>query len=324
MMRTTVGVLRGGTSSEYDLSLKTGAALIAALSEGKYDVRDIFIDKLGMWHVRGMPMAPARALQQVDVVLNGLHGGIGEDGTVQRTLEQIGVPYAGARHLPAAISLNKAKAREILREHGIVMPHAVSLHRHNKLNTGEMARAVFSSFGPPYIVKPTTEGSSSGIHIARTVVELPNAIGDVLDGYGTALVEEFVQGPEATVGVIEDFRKESLYVLPPAEVIKPEGENHVSFPARIGGLLKHIVPAPFSHQQKDALADVSKRAHMALGLSHISRADFILTRKGPILLEVNALPGLYEGSALPEMLSAVGSSISELAEHLITLARSHR
>lgn len=323
MMRTTVGVLRGGTSSEYDLSLKTGAALIAALPEERYDVRDIFIDKLGMWHVRGMPMAPARALQQVDVVLSGLHGGIGEDGTVQRTLEQVGVPYAGARHLPAAISLNKAKAREILRERGITMPHAVTLHRHNKLNTGEMARAVFSSFGPPYIVKPAMEGSSSGIRIAYTIVELPDAIGDVLDVYGTALVEEFLQGPEATVGVIEEFRKEPLYVLPPAEVVKPEGETHTSFSARIGGFLKHVVPAPFSHQQKSALADVAKEAHRTLGLSHLSRADFILTRRGPVLLEVNALPGLYDGAAFPEMLSAVGSSMQELAEHLIILARSH-
>lgn len=324
MMRTTVGVLRGGTSQEYDLSLKTGAALIAALPEEMYDVRDIFIDKLGMWHVRGMPMAPARALQQVDVVLSGLHGGIGEDGTVQRILEQVGVPYAGARHLPAAISLNKAKARELLREHGIVMPHAVTLYRHNKLTTGEMARAVFSAFGAPYIVKPATEGASAGIRVARTVIELPDAIGDVLDAYGTAVVEEFLLGPEATVGVIDDFRKEPFYVLPPAEVIKPEGDTHVSFAAHVGGLLKHLVPASFSHGQKTALADVARKAHQALGLSHISRSDFILTRRGPVLLEVNALPGLYENAAFPAMLSAVGSSVGELAEHLITLARLHR
>lgn len=324
MMRTTVGVLRGGTSSEYDLSLKTGAALIAALPEERYDVRDIFIDKLGMWHVRGMPMAPARALQQVDVVLSGLHGGIGEDGTVQRTLEQMGVPYAGARHLPAAISLNKAKTRELLRERGIAMPHAVTLHRHNKLNTGEMARAVFSAFGPPYIVKPATEGSSSGIRIARTIIELPDAIGDVLDAYHTVLVEEFLQGPEATIGLLEGFRKEPLYALPPAEVVRGEGDSHVSFASRVGGLLKHLVPASFSHEQKAALADTAKKAHQVLGLSHISSVDFILSRRGPVLLEVDALPGLYEGAAFPEMLTAVGSSVHELAEHLIGLACSHR
>src|SRR5277367_6763879 len=96
MTRTIVGVLRGGTSSEYELSLKTGATMLAALPEEHYDTRDIFIDKRGIWHLRGMPVAPHRALQQVDVVLNGLHGGMGEDGTVQRFLDKTGIPYAGA------------------------------------------------------------------------------------------------------------------------------------------------------------------------------------------------------------------------------------
>ena len=94
-----VGVLRGGTSSEYDLSLKTGAAMIAALPEDRFAVRDIFIDRAGVWHVRGIPIAPMRALSQVDVVLNGLHGGVGEDGSVGRVLEHSGVPYAGSRPL---------------------------------------------------------------------------------------------------------------------------------------------------------------------------------------------------------------------------------
>ena len=97
MARTSVGILRGGTSSEYDLSLKSGAAMLAALPESQFDVRDIFIDKRGYWHLRGAPVYAARSLSQVDVVLNALHGGVGEDGTVQRILERAGVPYAGAR-----------------------------------------------------------------------------------------------------------------------------------------------------------------------------------------------------------------------------------
>src|SRR3990167_9856349 len=163
MSRMSVGVLRGGTSSEYPLSLKTGAAMMAALPEEKYDARDILIDKEGMWHLRGLPVDPARALQQIDVVLNALHGGVGEDGTIQRILERAGVPYAGARPQAASLSLNKIRAREALQQAGIRMPRAVSFTLNNALSTGEMSHLVFSQFGPPYVVKPPQEGASVGI-----------------------------------------------------------------------------------------------------------------------------------------------------------------
>src|SRR3989338_4337184 len=111
MARLSVGILRCGTSSEYDLSLKSCAAMLAALSPDRYDARDIFIDKRGYWHLRGAPVDAARALAQIDVVLNALHGGVGEDCTVQRILELACVPYAGARGQAAALSLNKVRGR---------------------------------------------------------------------------------------------------------------------------------------------------------------------------------------------------------------------
>src|SRR3989344_3801515 len=109
MARTVVGVLRCGTSNEYDLSLKTGAAMLNALPDDSYDARDILIDKRGLWHARGVPVEPARALSQVDVVLNALHGGVGEDGTVARVLERAGVPYTGSGPMQLALSLNKLR-----------------------------------------------------------------------------------------------------------------------------------------------------------------------------------------------------------------------
>ncbi|MBI5456129.1 ATP-grasp domain-containing protein [Candidatus Kaiserbacteria bacterium] len=321
MSRTVVGVLRGGTSSEYDLSLKTGAAMLAALPEDKYDVRDILIDKRGVWHSRGMPVSPARALQQVDVVLNALHGGIGEDGTVGRLLQRTGVPYAGSRALPSAVSLNKVRAREVLQKAGVEMPRAVSFSVSNQMDTAEMAQIVFSQFGPPYLVKPASEGASSGIKLAFTIIELPDVIGDVLDAFGAALVEEYLMGEDATVGVIEDFRGEELYALPPAHVILPDDAPFLHFDHHTAGSLRHMAPSSFSDMEKRALVEAGRAAHRALGLTHFSRADFILTRRGPKLLEVNALPGLYEGSAMPTKLEAVGSSIKHFLEHAIHLAR---
>ena len=321
MARTAVGILRGGTSSEYPLSLKTGAAMLAALPDDRYDVRDIFIDKQGYWHLRGVAVEAARALAQVDVVLNALHGGAGEDGTVQRIIERAGIPYAGARPAAAALSLNKAKAREILQQAGIHMPRAVSFSVHNDLTTADMARSVFEQFGPPYVVKPTSEGAAKGILIAMTLVQLPDVLGDVLDAYGAAVVEEFARGPEASIGVIEDFRGEELYVLPPAHVVLPEGMNFMTPHAHEEALLQHIVPSRFSHSEKEELADMARAAHRALGLSHFSRADIILTPHGPVLLEINSTPGLYPGASFPPMLESVGSSVREFLEHAIHLAK---
>ena len=318
MSRIIVGVLRGGTSNEYNLSLKTGAAMMNALPEEKYDVRDILIDRSGMWHMRGAPATPARALTQIDVVLNALHGGVGEDGTVQRILERTGVAYAGARAMPASLSLNKVRAHEVLQAAGVRMPRATSFSLDNRLNTGEMADAVFAQFGPPYIVKPPAEGASNGIRIATGIVALPDAIGDVMDAFGSALIEEYIFGEEASAGVIDDFRNEEIYVLPPAHVGKKGA--HIMFADHDGGYLRHTVPSPFSHEQKLSIADIARTAHRALGMNHFSRSDFIVTPRAVYLLEVNANPGLYSGASFPAMLESVGSSVTEFLEHAIKLA----
>jgi D-alanine-D-alanine ligase len=319
MTRTVVGVLRGGTSSEYNLSLKTGAAMMQALPVEKYEVRDILIDRSGMWHLRGAPSTPVRAITQVDVILNALHGGVGEDGTVQRILERSGTPYAGSRGLASAMALNKIRSRDILLRAGVRMPRALSFSHATEMHTGDMASAVFEQFGPPYVVKPPSEGAGSGIRIAKSIVELPHALGDSIDEYGAALVEEYIRGQEASIGMIEHFRGEDLYALPPAHV--SHGLPFFDLNAHHTAAAKHVVPSPFSYVQKLSIADIAKRAHQALSLSHFSRADLMVTPRAIYLLEINAIPGLYPGSSFPHMLESVGSSIAEFLEHAIYLAR---
>ena len=321
MVRTIVGVLRGGTSSEYSLSLKTGAAIMNALPEDSYEVRDILIDKKGMWHHRGTPATPVRALAQVDVVLNALHGGVGEDGSVHRILERTGVPYAGARSRSTALALNKALARSALTGAGLRMPAGMSFTLRDGMNTAEMAHALHAVVAPPYIVKPISDGAGTGVRFVKTIIELPDALADVLDIYGAVLAEEYVRGEEATVGVIESFRNEDLYALPPAFVHR-DG-LHLERHHHENGTLRHHAPAGFSYNQKQSLMDIAKMAHKTLALSHFSRSDFIVSPSGIYLLEVNTNPGLYEGSSFPVMLGAVGSSVTEFLEHAIKLARSH-
>jgi D-alanine-D-alanine ligase len=321
MARTSVGILRGGTSSEYDLSLKTGAAMLSALPEDRFDTRDIFVDKSGLWHSRGIPVDAARALNQIDVVLNALHGGAGEDGTVQRLLERAGVAYAGSRSSASALALNKVRAAQTLREAGVAIPRGASFSIRNQMTTAEMARAVFESFGPPYIIKPTSEGAGEGIEIALSIIELPDALGNVLDRFGGVQVQEYLRGQEASAGVIEDFRGEELYALPPAQVMLPEGSRFLERSHHEQALARHVAPSNFSHEEKRLIEDAARAAHRALGLSHFSRADIMLVRGKPYVLEVNTVPGLYQGASLPVMLEAVGSSVPEFLAHVIALAQ---
>jgi D-alanine-D-alanine ligase len=320
-MKMIVGVLRGGTSSEYTISLKSGAAILSALPEESYTTRDILIDKSGIWYLRGMHADPTRALSQVDMVLNALHGGIGEDGTIQRILERMGIPYAGSRASSAGLSLNKVRAREILQEAGIPMPRAFAFNLRNQMGTHEMAEAVFSLLGPPYILKPPTEGSSRGIRHVQTISALPDAIGDALDEYGAVLVEEYLVGEHATMGIIENFRNELLYTLPPAHIDLPKGVWYFDPQAEGEARARHFVPSSFSFEIKKRMSDIAQKAHLALGLAHFSDADFVITRRGPYLLELNASPVLHEGASFPLMLEAVGSSVREFLEHSISLAR---
>ncbi len=322
MSRTIVGVLRGGNTSEYEQSLKTGAAMLAALPEEKYDTRDVFIDKRGFWHLRGMPVSAPRALQQVDVVLNAIHGGMGEDGTVQRFLDSTGIPYAGTGALGASVSFNKMRAHEILEAAGVRMPSYASFSLDDQMNTAQMARSVFSRFGPPYMVKPPREGASNGIRYADSLIMLPDAIGDVLDAYGTALVEQFIQGEHVNAGVIEDFRNDHLYVLPPASQKLPFGARYIENRHHRDNSIQHEVPSRFSHEDKQRIENIARAAHQALGMSHFSHVDMVKARSQIYLLEVDVVPALYEGASFPPMLQSVGSSVGEFLEHAIRLARS--
>jgi len=319
-----VGVLRGGPSNEYEVSLKTGAALIGALPEDKYDVHDVFIDRGGLWNYRGRARDPLSILHRFDVVLNGMHGAFGEDGTVQRILERAGVPYSGSRPGACALAMHKVRTREALSEWGVNMPHGVVFYAASGLSGEDMARAVFEQFGPPYVIKPPSCGSSVGVFIAEAFPDLASLIEDALAEYESVLVEEYIRGKEATVGVIDHFRNQEIYALPPVEIV-PVGRRFFDYAAKYEGASKEICPGSFSAEHKRKLENIAREIHGNLGLSHYSRADFIVHPSGRIyFLEVNALPGLTPESLLPKALVAVGSSLPDFAEHLVWLAQNKR
>lgn len=319
-MKTSVAVLRGGPSSEYAMSLKTGAEYIRALPEDSYTARDVFIDTEGVWHARGIPMTPVQALSHTDVVLNALHGGMGEDGTVARFLNQQGIAYAGSRPIATSLAYNKVRARDTITRAGMSVPQALTFSLSDDLDTGEMASAVFAQFAPPYVVKPLTQGHSRGVQYVSGVHHLPDAIGDVLDAYGAALIEEYIQGEHISAHVLQDFRNQALYVFPVAHHMIASGERIISSRVHDTGSLESLVPSRHSHEDKQMLEDIARRVHTALGMQHMSQVDMIKTPRRTYVLEADTIPALHPGSPLPRMLESVGSSNREYVEHLIQLA----
>lgn len=317
MSRTVVGVLRGGPSSEYDVSLKTGASILNALSDDHYRPVDILIDKQGRWHRTGRTMDPYRAVHDMDVVVNGLHGEYGEDGTVQRMLERFSVPYTGPRPEAAALSMHKQRTKDVLRSAGVRVPRGFHYTLPTIATSADMAREVFQQFAPPYIIKPAFGGSTVGLSLAPTLHDLNEQLADALDDHQSVLVEEYIPGHEATVGVIDDFRDHEVYALPPIEIVL--GPKQIfDYEAKYVAATQELCPSTFHHDIKRELEEAAKIAHKMLGLTHYSRSDFRIHPSGTIyFLETNALPGLTETSLIPKALTAVGSSLKEFLRHII-------
>jgi D-alanine-D-alanine ligase len=320
-MRTTVGVLRGGPSSEYEVSLKSGAAVLEALEREKYDPRDIFISRDGQWHLHGVTVHPEKALAGVDVAFNAMHGHYGEDGQVQRTLDALGVPYTGSDAFSSALAFNKHRTKEVAKKVGVKVVHGMVVEKPaERADLEAVAFDIFRTFPHPAIVKPVIGGSSVGTTVADNFHALAWALEQAFEVSDRALVEEYIQGREATVGVIDDFRGEATYALLPVEIVPAPHHSFFSYEAKYGGDTIERCPGNFTRDEKDELMRIAKLVHENLNLSHYSRSDFIVSRRGIYFLEVNTLPGLTNESLLPKALHAVGSSLTYFLDHIITLA----
>ena len=322
MSRINVAVLRGGPSTEYDVSLASGGAVLQNLSEEKYDAKDILISRDGIWHSRGLEVSPDRALQNIDVAFVALHGEYGEDGTVQKILDAHGIPYTGSGVFSSAIAMNKGRARAHIGEiEGVLMPEYVVVRYDDVIDSlQEAAQQVFAQFGPNYIVKPLRGGSSVGIQLADSVASLPGVLAEIFETTDAVIVEQFIRGKEGTCGVVENLREEELYSLPPVEILVPEGKMLFDYESKYDGETEHVCPANFTTSEKERIQDAARAVHKALNLEHYSRSDFIVAPSGIYFLEVNTLPELTPTSLLPRSLEAVGIQFPDFLDHLVTLA----
>ena len=331
-----VGVIRGGISGEYEVSLASGAQILLHLRsdkmKDKYISIDIFIDRDGVWHINGIPTTIDKIVHKVDVIINALHGDYGEDGKVQQLLEQWGIPYTGSGPLSSAVGYNKFLAKQEFEKLGIKTPKHVLFPAYQEDFDGprnkyakNKAREVWGKFSPPWVVKPLTGGSSLGVTVCKTFESLVDVFQKGIDEKVSVLVEEFIKGKEATVGVLDNFRGKKVYTLPPIEIRIPKTSIFFDNEVKYNGQTQEICPGNFTEEEKEELEKMAALIHTGLDLSHYSRSDFIIhPQKGIYALEVNTLPGLAEMCLIPKAIEAVGSSMPEFIEHIIKLARERK
>jgi D-alanine-D-alanine ligase len=318
-MSKKVLVLRGGPSSEYEVSLKTGKSVVEALTD-IYNITDCIIDKEGNWFVKGFKTEPHILVRNHDVVFNAMHGEYGEDGQVQRLLENLGAKFTGPKSLAASLAMNKSMAKKIFKDAGIKTPlHKIITRQDCDGNIDQIAISIFRGFPMPVVIKPVDRGSSVGVTIAKDYQSLVNSLISLFVQYDKLLIEEYIPGKEATVGVIEEFRNQKHYALLPIE-IKME-KDLFDYDTKYSPETMHVCPGNFSNEEKQLLQEMAIKAHQILGLRQYSRSDFrIHPKRGIYILEVNSLPGLTKESLLPKGIEAIGSDYVQFLKHVIESA----
>ena len=315
--KVRTAIVRGGPSDEFDVSMKTGASVLRAIDRERYSPIDVIITRSGEWLVDGVVRYPEKLIPTFDVVFIALHGAYGEDGTIQRLFDRFGVPYTGSGPYASGIAMHKALTKEYVRHTSIKLPKHVTFSRKGESDTRRFVEQVRTLFGPHYVIKPIASGSSVGTILVDNPLSLHTHIDAALQNHDHIMIEERIVGREATCGVVERFRGQTLYALPPIEIIPPDHAPFFTLEVKYDGSTREICPSTFTHETKRAIEDAAKLVHRTLGLSQYSRSDFIVAQDGIYFLEVNTLPGLTETSLLPKALEAVGSPYTEFIGHIL-------
>lgn len=317
--KTRVGVLRGGPSPEYEVSLRTGGTILANLPDD-FEPLDVFISRDGIWHLHGLEKKPQDVLRSVDLVINATHGAYGEDGTLQKLLEDLGVPYSGSDSIASALGMNKAMAKSLFEKFGLKTPHHILIEKGEDGVTARMLSLINESLPFPLIVKPINSGSSLGVSLVAKAPDLKEALCEAFKHSPRLLVEEYIAGQEATCGVIEGFRGKDFYTLLPVEIEHKGAGAFYDYDSKYKNMeSKFNIPGNFRDEDRAAMQEAAILAHRALGLRHYSRSDFILhPRRGLFVLEVNTLPELTHRSSFVKSLEAVGGNIREFIFHLLS------
>ncbi|UCG38085.1 MAG: D-alanine--D-alanine ligase [bacterium] len=291
-----VGVLMGGNSAEREVSLTTGRAVLAALVEG--GVAAVPIDTAGDWRSE-------LADRQVDVAFIALHGRGGEDGSIQGALDLMGIPFTGPGVLSSALAMDKIMTKRVLRSCGIPTPDFVEL--------GPEGYDTPAGLELPVVVKPSREGSTIGVSIVRRIEELAPAIETAASHDPYVLVEDFVDGDDLTVGVLNGRALAVVQIVTSTGFYDYETKY-------VTGADEYRVPAPIGEAATEKVRGAALAAARALRCCGGVRVDFRGSKGHYSVIEVNTIPGMTPTSLLPKSAAGVGMNFVELVLEMLRTA----
>jgi len=298
LKKKRVAVMMGGLSREREISMKTGKAILKALTEKGYtviavDVGEGIIEKL--------------IKEKIECAFLALHGRFGEDGTIQGTLELMRIPYTGSGVLASALAMHKIMSKKFFLCEKIPTPRFEAFQREEIKK--ELPKNI--SLPLPVVVKPAREGSTIGVSIVRKDEELGPALKKAGEYDEEILVEEFMKGREITVGIFEDIP------LPIIEIVPKSGfyDYHSKYTK---GETQYILPARIPREKYLYAQEISLKAFQTLGCLGVARVDLMTDEnENPFVIDVNTMPGMTETSLLPKAASYAGIPFEDLVERIL-------
>jgi D-alanine-D-alanine ligase len=297
-----IAVLMGGPGSERAVSLATGRGVSKALRSAGAEVVEVDVRDENF-----------KLPNDVDLAFITIHGTFGEDGQVQKILEDRSVAYTGEGVQGSELSFDKIRSKKKFEEHAVTTP------KWEVIALGQRPTIPL-----PIVVKPPRQGSTVGVYIIKSEAEMKSAMTGVAKYDRELLVEEFIAGRELTIGILGD------QALPILEIIPKGGfydftNKYPFLNPQAGGGAEHVCPAKIDKEKTKQIQDLALGAHRALGLQVYSRVDVLLPENGaPTVLEVNTIPGMTEASLLPEAAAAAGISYVDLCLRIIELSRARK
>ena len=287
LRKKKIGVLMGGTSSEREISLKTGWSVYKALKEEGY--KAVAID------VGGNIINDLKK-QQIDLAFIALHGPLGEDGTIQGLLEVLGIPYTSSGVLASALAMDKAKTKEVFLAYKIPTPAWQVVKKGQKTKIRKF----------PVVVKPLRQGSAFGVSIVDKPTHLSQALQQSFRYDDKTMIEQYIPGLELTVGVLNNQPLPVIRIIPQNKFYDFESKY-------APGGSQHLIPAGIPASVEKKARQLGLAAHQALDCRGATRIDMILDKQGRLfVLEVNTIPGMTETSLLPDAAKAAGYSFNAL------------
>ncbi len=332
-------VLCGGATSERIVSLASGDAVATWAAAIGHDVLKYDPENVGVTIPANRKMAPSvigvdapplqRAMQfsprvvrglldvlereHIDVVFPILHGGYGEDGTLQSLLEWVGMPYAASGPRSCAIAMHKASAKALMKQAGVPLAKGFEADESELDQAAEIHDRIVKEFGYPAVVKPMSGGSTVGLTIVHSADDLPAALRLIKDQHDSALIEQYFKGKEIAATVVGG-------VAFPLVEIRPKQGFYDYTNKYTSGKTEYVCPAEISSDLTQAIRNCAADVFRVLGSRGFARVDFLVNESGFICLELNSLPGMTATSLVPKAALAHGWTAEQLIANILAAA----